>query len=568
MSLRNDIGLGIPNGTQLSDELCIVIIDGDSNDRSLIGAVISRAWPKAKVFEIADALAFAEMFATHTFSIAIIGQPLDWADPSDVVKAIGQRHPACTTVTFVGIGTPTENPTALAAHLNPSDIRLPKTSHGFVQLPEAIRRHRLTVSRAATQSGTQMYAWGDTLWQKLPANVFHLTHAGILTHITPHFGATFSTNIDTAVDTNIDASIPVTLVGRALSELLVDTAAREAIEGALSSLTRLESLPAVFLTPNGVIHGQVTVWPHRDPTDDAIGFQGFVETTPSPNERVSETSNARSHPEPTDSGEHGRTSQAPTTFTPSHSPVNIRGQATDSLSAAMVCEIQEPLALLRQHADILAAQFGPALDDDARQLVSGMQRTSGQLAAMSRQMHAYRTDHPANQTAHSPVMLDSALSHALVTFESSITALGAEVTTDPLPTVYGDHAMLVTLFEHLLDNALKFRASEPPRVHFSAQERADDWLILVQDNGIGIPEADAERVLGLFERLHDPDAYDGAGIGLSLCRYIAAQHGGDVWTAPVKPVGTSVHITVSKHRAAAPAQGALDKDDPRKRSDA
>ncbi|MGK0171193.1 MAG: light-regulated signal transduction histidine kinase (bacteriophytochrome) [Gammaproteobacteria bacterium] len=217
---------------------------------------------------------------------------------------------------------------------------------------------------------------------------------------------------------------------------------------------------------------------------------------------------------------------------------------------------------------MLAAQFGPALDDDARQLLSGMQRTSGQLAAMLRQMHAYQTDRPANRVAHSPVSLDSALSHALVSFESSVTALDAEVTTDPLPTVYGNREMLVSLFEQLLDNALKFRASEPPRVHFSAQERADDWLLFVQDNGIGIPEADAERVFGLFERLHDPEAYDGAGIGLSLCRYIAAQHGGDVWTAPVKPVGTTVHITVSKHRAAAPAQGALAKDDPRERSDA
>ncbi|MFT5391879.1 MAG: hypothetical protein ACI8PT_002074 [Gammaproteobacteria bacterium] len=568
MSRRNDIGLGISNGPQLSDELCIVIIDGDPNDRSLIAAVVSRAWPEAKVFEIANALAFAEMFATQAFSIAIIGQPLDWADPIEVVKAIEQRHPACTTVTFVSAGARAENPTALAAHLNPSDIRLPKTSHGFVQLPEAIRQHRLTVSRALSQPGTGTHTWGDTLWDKLPTNVFHLTHAGTLTHITPHFSTTFGTNIDTSVGTVIHAGTPATLVGRALSELLVDTTAREAIEGALSSLTRIESLPAVFLAPNGVIHGQVTMWPHRDLTDDAIGFQGFVETTPSPNERVGETYGARSHPKPTDSGEHGRTFQTPATFTPNHSPVNIWAQGMDSLSAAMVWEIQEPLALLRQHSDILAAQFGPALDDDARQLLSGMQRTSGQLAAMLRQMHAYQTDRPANRVAHSPVSLDSALSHALVSFESSVTALDAEVTTDPLPTVYGNREMLVSLFEQLLDNALKFRASEPPRVHFSAQERADDWLLFVQDNGIGIPEADAERVFGLFERLHDPEAYDGAGIGLSLCRYIAAQHGGDVWTAPVKPVGTTVHITVSKHRAAAPAQGALAKDDPRERSDA
>ena len=79
---------------------------------------------------------------------------------------------------------------------------------------------------------------------------------------------------------------------------------------------------------------------------------------------------------------------------------------------------------------------------------------------------------------------------------------GAVVTHDPLPIVDGDQVQLTQLFQNLLANAIKFRSQEPPRIHVSAQAQEGDWLLSVQDNGIGIAPEHQERIFAIFQRLH------------------------------------------------------------------
>jgi signal transduction histidine kinase len=78
-----------------------------------------------------------------------------------------------------------------------------------------------------------------------------------------------------------------------------------------------------------------------------------------------------------------------------------------------------------------------------------------------------------------------------------------------------------------------------PYVRVEWNDEANRYLILVRDNGIGIPTESAERVFGLFQRLVGRDQYEGSGIGLAICRKIVERHGGSI-AAESGPEGGSV----------------------------
>ena len=105
---------------------------------------------------------------------------------------------------------------------------------------------------------------------------------------------------------------------------------------------------------------------------------------------------------------------------------------------------------------------------------------------------------------------------------------GVQVDVSPdLPLAYGDRLRLVEVFENLLENAIKYRGADRPRVRIASRRDGDEVCTCVSDNGIGIDPAHQAKVFDLFTKL-DPGT-EGSGIGLAIVRRIIEVHGGRIW---------------------------------------
>jgi len=116
-----------------------------------------------------------------------------------------------------------------------------------------------------------------------------------------------------------------------------------------------------------------------------------------------------------------------------------------------------------------------------------------------------------------------------------------------LPGITADPEQCFQLFLVLVDNALTYHApGVAPEIHISAQDMGNAWQFSVEDNGIGIAPANAERVFEVFKRLHTDEEYPGTGMGLALARKIVGRHGGEIRIAAGKNGGTLCWFTFPK----------------------
>jgi signal transduction histidine kinase len=100
-----------------------------------------------------------------------------------------------------------------------------------------------------------------------------------------------------------------------------------------------------------------------------------------------------------------------------------------------------------------------------------------------------------------------------------------------LPTVEADDSMMRQVFINLLSNALKYtRGQSPAEIEVGCRNRELDIVtIYVRDNGVGFDMHSAEKLFGMFQRLHRQDEFEGSGVGLASVRRIIQRHGGRIW---------------------------------------
>lgn len=205
-------------------------------------------------------------------------------------------------------------------------------------------------------------------------------------------------------------------------------------------------------------------------------------------------------------------------------------------------DLREPIRKVRLFADRLALE--EPLGAPGRVLLDRIAAAAVRLDEDLEAILAYSTLALGDME---PVDLGAVVREEVDALAERFAACGATVEISGNARPCGDRRLLGLLVRSLLQNALTFRSPERPLVvRVELGTSGDDSTLVVRDNGIGFQPAQAERIFGVFARLHARGAFPGQGMGLPTCRKIAELHGGSASAEGALGVGATFRVTVPR----------------------
>ena len=216
----------------------------------------------------------------------------------------------------------------------------------------------------------------------------------------------------------------------------------------------------------------------------------------------------------------------------------------ETFSYAVSHDLRAPLRHMEGFAHFLQHKYGPTLPEEGQHYLN---RISSAATFMSKLVEGLlQLSHIGTQLPNiKPVSLRALLRDARSTLHSEAGGRGIEWRISTLPEAEGDAVLLGQVFTNLLSNAIKFSSKQAhPIIEIGSCERNGEPAIFVRDNGAGFDPRYADKLFGVFQRLHRQDEFSGTGIGLATVQRIIHRHGGRIWAESAPGQGATFFFTL------------------------
>jgi PAS domain S-box-containing protein len=224
-------------------------------------------------------------------------------------------------------------------------------------------------------------------------------------------------------------------------------------------------------------------------------------------------------------------------------------QELEAFAYSISHDLRAPLRAVDGFSRILLEEFGPQLPAEAQHYLQVARDNALQMGDLIDGLLAF--SHLGRQPLHKQTVAPADLvRQVLEDLRLEQTGRRVEITVGHLPVCEGDPLLLKQVFVNLLSNALKYsRTRERALIEVAT---ADSTAYYVRDNGVGFDMRYADKLFGVFQRLHRVEEYEGTGVGLAIVQRIVHRHGGRIWADAKINQGATFYFTLAQARECGP----------------
>jgi PAS domain S-box-containing protein len=217
----------------------------------------------------------------------------------------------------------------------------------------------------------------------------------------------------------------------------------------------------------------------------------------------------------------------------------------ESFSYSVSHDLRAPLRHIDGFSRILIEEYGSQFDEDGQRYLHRIVEGAQQMGMLVDDLlNLSRVGRRELQRQHTN--LEGLVQNIVADLAGSATERKIEWKVEMLPEADCDPGLLRIVFMNLLSNAVKFsRRRDRAMIEVGCEVREEEMVFFVRDNGVGFDQKYADKLFGVFQRLHRQEEFEGTGIGLATVHRIVRKHGGRIWAESVPGEGATFFFTLA-----------------------
>jgi len=220
----------------------------------------------------------------------------------------------------------------------------------------------------------------------------------------------------------------------------------------------------------------------------------------------------------------------------------------EAFSYSVSHDLRAPLRAIDGFSRILVEDHAGKLDEDATRVLGVIRSNTQNMGRLIDDLLAF-SRLGRKPIERSQIDMKQLARDAFAQISSADPASAPRFDLGPLHEAHGDPAMLRQVFMNLLSNAAKYsRTKKPALIEVGGHSQNGENVYYVKDNGVGFDMNYANKLFGVFQRLHNAEEFEGTGVGLAIVQRIIHRHGGRVWADGKVDEGATFYFTLPKEQ--------------------
>ncbi|MBD2179128.1 GAF domain-containing protein [Pseudanabaena sp. FACHB-1998] len=216
----------------------------------------------------------------------------------------------------------------------------------------------------------------------------------------------------------------------------------------------------------------------------------------------------------------------------------------ESFAYSVSHDLRAPLRAIDGFSRILQEDYGDRLDSEGNRFIKVVRDNAQRMGELIDDLlNLSRLNR--KEISRQSISINSMVQRILKDFDAEINNRQVEVSVDDLPDCQADSSLLTQVWINLISNAVKYTSKiANAQIKIGVQSHNQEIIYFIRDNGAGFDMQYADKLFGVFQRMHLEQEFEGTGIGLAIAQRIVQRHGGRIWAEAAVNQGATFYFTI------------------------